>query len=191
MSSPQEATVGQPDAIAPPTPPGPTPAGFGSRVVALVGALAALLALALPWARQENTVTVATDVGGTATLLQHGGEEWSGWALHGASHLDGHRPIPVVMAMAIITATVFLVGTAWAAFERPRSVWIAPTMAAAAIATLIVSIPGLDGVAGRFGAGHTTTVEFGVLVWRTSLAVVATGATRLALLQEASRRRLK
>jgi hypothetical protein len=189
MSSPQEAVVGQPETIAPP--PGPTPAGLGSRVVALIGALAALLALALPWASEDNAVTVATDIGGTATLLQRGGEEWTGWALHGASRLDGHRPIPVVMAMVIITATVFLVGTAWATFERPRSIWIAPSMAAAAILTLIVSIPGLDGIAGRFGAGHTTTVEFGVLVWRTALAIVAVGGIRLALLQETNRRRSK
>ncbi|HTJ40055.1 MAG TPA: hypothetical protein VL738_43200 [Dactylosporangium sp.] len=189
MSSPQEAVVGQPEQITPTPPPGPTPAGIGSRVVALIGALAALLALALPWAREDNTVTVATDLGGTATLVQRGGEQWTGWALHGASRLDGHRPITIVMAMAIITATVFLAGAAWATFERPRSIWLAPTMAGAAILTLIVSIPGLNGVAGRFGAGHVTTVEFGVVVWRTAVAVVAVGAARLALLQELSRRR--
>jgi hypothetical protein len=187
MSSPHEAAVGQPEIVAPA--PGPTPAGLGSRVVALVGALAALLALALPWAREDNTVNASTELGGTATLLQRGGEHWSGWALHGASRLDGHRPITVVMAMVVITSTVFLVGAAWATFERPRSLWIAPAMAAAAILTLIATIPGLNGIAGRFGAGHVTTVEFGVLVWRTALAVVAVGALRLALLQEASRRR--
>ncbi|WP_432992884.1 hypothetical protein [Dactylosporangium sp. CA-233914] len=188
MTSPHEEAA-EASEVAPP--PEPTVAGIGSRVVALVGAVAALLALALPWAREENTVTVATDLGGTATLLQRGGDMWTGWALHGASRLDGHRPVTVAMAMLLITATVALALAAWATFERPRSIWLAPTVAAVAVLTLIVSIPGLDGVAGRFGAGHVTTVEFGVVVWRVSLIVVAVGATRLALLQEASRRRMR
>ncbi|WP_433060566.1 hypothetical protein [Dactylosporangium sp. CS-033363] len=187
MSSPHEveaAPLSTPSA-------GPSTAGLGSRVVALIGAIAALIALALPWAREDNTVTVETDYGTTATLLQRGGDVWNGWALHGASRLDGHRPVTVAMAMLIITATVVLVGAAWAAFERPRAIWVAPTMAAVAILTLIVSIPGLDDVAGRFGAGHVTTVEFGLLVWRVGLAVVAVGAARLALLQETGRRRIR
>ncbi|MEV6926626.1 hypothetical protein AB0M46_19285 [Dactylosporangium sp. NPDC051485] len=188
MSAPQEATAGPAEETAAPVVQA-SAAGTGSRVVALVGALGALFALALPWAREDNTVTVATDLGGTATLLQRGGEQWSGWALHGASHLDGHRPVTVVMAMVLITSTAVLIGGAWATFERPRSAWIAPAMAAVAILALLVSMPGLDGVAGRFGTGHVTTVEFGVTVWRTALAVVAAGATRLALLQEAARRR--
>ncbi|MER7283257.1 hypothetical protein ABT369_53395 [Dactylosporangium sp. NPDC000244] len=188
MSSPDDAGVGSAD-VAPP-PPGPTPAGFGSRVVALVGAIGALLALALPWAREDSTVSVETNFG-TATLLQPGGDQWSGWALHGASRLDGHRPVTVAMAMLLITATFVLVGAAWATFERPRAIWVAPTMAGVAVMTLIVSVPGLDGVAGKFGAGHVTTVEFGLAVWRTALAIVAVGAIRLALLQEASRRRLR
>ncbi|MER7008023.1 hypothetical protein ABT297_33945 [Dactylosporangium sp. NPDC000555] len=188
MSSPQETEVGQ--SVATPAPE-PTPAWIGSRVVTLVGALAALLALALPWAREDNTVTVATDFGGTATLLQRGGDVWTGWTLHGAGRLDGHRPVTVAFAMLLITATVVLAGAAWAAFERPRSVWIAPTMAVVAILTLIISVPGLGGVAGRFGSGQVTTVEFGVVVWRTALAVVAVGAARLALLQETSRRRAR
>jgi hypothetical protein len=186
MSSPNEAGVGSAEVT--PPPPGPTPAGLGSRVVALVGALAALLALALPWAREDNTVAAET-TSGTATLLQRGGDQWTGWALHGASRLDGHRPITVAMSMLLITATVVLAGAAWTTFERPRAIWLAPAMAAVAILTLLVSVPGLDGVAGRFGAGHVTTVEFGLVVWRTALAVVAVGATRLALLQEISRRR--
>ncbi|MFG2039751.1 hypothetical protein [Dactylosporangium sp. NPDC048998] len=186
MSSPQETEAGQ--SVAAPAP-GPPPTGIGSRVVTLVGALAALLALGLPWAREDNTVTVATDVGGTATLLQSGGDVWTGWALHGASRLDGHRPVTVAFAMLLITATVVLVGGAWTTFERPRSIWIAPTMAAVAILTLIISVPGLDGVAGRFGSGQVTSVEFGVVVWRTALGVVAVGAARLALLQETNRRR--
>ncbi|GAA2383329.1 hypothetical protein [Dactylosporangium salmoneum] len=188
MSAPQEAAAGPAEEPVAPVAQAST-AGIGSRVVALAGALAALFALALPWAREDNTVTVATDVGGTATLLQRGGDQWSGWALHGASHLDGHRPVTVAMAMLLITSTAVLAGGAWATFERPRSVWIAPTMAAVAILTLLVSIPGLDGVARRFGAGHVTTVEYGVTVWRIALAVVAVGAARLALLQEAARRR--
>ncbi|MEV8512306.1 hypothetical protein [Dactylosporangium sp. NPDC051484] len=188
MSSPQETEVGQ--CVATPAPQ-PSPVGIGSRVVALVGALAAVLALALPWAREDNTVTVATDFGETATLLQRGGDVWTGWALHGASRLDGHRPVTVAFAMLLITATVVLVGAAWATFERPRSIWIAPTTAVVAIVTLIISVPGLDGIAGRFGSGQVTTVEFGVAVWRTALAVVAVGATRLTLLQETIRRRAR
>lgn len=188
MSSPHETAADSPQAAPPDPPQGPTTAGLGSRVVTLIGAFAALLALALPWAREDNTVTVATDVGGTATLLQRGGDVWTGWALHGASRLDGHRPITVVMAMLLITATVVLIGTAWATFERPRSIWVPPTMASVAILMLIISVPGLDGVEGRFGAGHVVTVEYGLTVWRIALGIVAVGAARLALLQETSRR---
>jgi hypothetical protein len=187
MNSPQDAGVG-PGEVTPP--PGPTTAGLGSRIVALAGAIGALLALALPWAREDNAVIVETNFG-NATLLQRGGDEWSGWVLNGASRLDGHRPVTVAMAMLIITATFVVVGGAWATFERPRAVWVAPGLAGVAILTLIVSMPGLDGVAGRYGAGHVTTMEFGVAVWRTALAVVAVGAIRLALLQEAARRRLR
>jgi hypothetical protein len=183
MTAPQEAESSPAGA----RPPGPTPAGLGSRVVTLVGALAALLALALPWASEDNTVTVSTDVGGTATLLQRGGDVWTGWAIHGASRLDGHRPVTVAVAMLLITGTVALALGAWATFERPRTIWIAPTMAAVALVELIASVPGLDGVAGRFEAGHVATVEFGVVVWRIALAIVVVGAIRLALVQEAIR----
>ncbi|WP_432841216.1 hypothetical protein [Dactylosporangium sp. CA-092794] len=184
MSTPQEVGA-VPSESAPP--PGPSIAGLGSRVVTLVGALAALFALALPWAREDNTITVGTDLGDTATLLQRGGDQWTGWALHGASRLDGHRPVTVAMAMLLITATVVLAGAAWTAFERPRTPWLAPGVAGVAVLTLVASIPGLDGVAGRFGAGYVTTVEFGVVVWRTALIVAAVGAARLALLQRIGR----
>lgn len=183
MTAPQEA--GPSPAAARPA--GPTPAGLGSRVVALVGALVALLALALPWAREDNTVTVDTNVGGTATLLQRGGDVWTGWAIHGASRLDGHRPVTVAVAMLLITGTVVLTLAAWATFERPSTIWIAPTMAAVAVVELIASIPALSSVSGRFGAGHIATMEFGVVVWRVALAIVVVGAVRLALLQEAAR----
>ncbi|GAA2636060.1 hypothetical protein GCM10010399_81180 [Dactylosporangium fulvum] len=168
---------------------GPTPAGLGARVVALVGGIAALLALALPWASEDNTITVRSDASPVTyeALLARGGEEWTGWGIHAASRLDGHRPVTLLVAMVIVTGTVLVAGTAWATFERPRRIWLAPATAGIALLLLTASFPGLAGVQGRFGGGHITSVEFGVVVWRVSLAVVVAGAVRLALLQEAAR----
>jgi len=166
---------------------GPTPAGLGARVVTLVGALVALLALALPWAAEDNTVTLATDTGVAATLLTRGGEQWTGWAIHEASRLDGHRPATLPITLTLIVGTVVLVAAAWATFEQPRRIWLAPSTAGAALLVLITSFPGLNGVPGRFGAGHVTSTEFGVVVWRVALVFVIVGAVRLALLQEAAR----
>jgi hypothetical protein len=166
---------------------GPTPAGLGARVVTLVGALAALLALALPWAVEDNTVTVSAATGGSATLLTRGGDRWTGWAIYGASRLNGHRPVALAIAVILITGTVLLVVAAWATFEKPRMIWLAPATAGVAVLVLVTSIPGLDGVPGRFGAGHVTSTEFGVLVWRLALILVIAGAARLAVLQEAAR----
>ncbi|WP_238017942.1 hypothetical protein KZZ52_20565 [Dactylosporangium sp. AC04546] len=166
---------------------GPTPAGLGARVVALVGALVALLALSLPWASEDNTIAVEGQFFASDALLARGGVEWTGWGIAAASRLDGHRPVTIAVAMVIITGTVVLAGIAWAAFERPRRIWIAPGAAGVALLLFIASFPLLSGVQGRFGAGHITSVEFGVAVWRLALAIVVVGATRLALLQEVVR----
>lgn len=167
MTAPQRAEVGS--------------AGMGARVVALVGALGAVLALSMPWASEENTGVAETG----EVLLLRGGSEWTGWSIYGASRLDGHRPVPLTVAMILIAGTVLLAVGAWVAFERTRR-WVAPATAAVAVIVLVVSFPGLDGVNGRFGAGHLTTTEFGVVVWRLAVAAVVLGSIRLALLQEAA-----
>ncbi|GGM69000.1 hypothetical protein ACFFX1_29995 [Dactylosporangium sucinum] len=166
---------------------GPTPAGLGARVVALVGAVAALLALSLPWAREDNTFTLQGQLLPAEALIARGGDEWTGWGIAAASRLDGHRPVAIAVAMVIITGTVVVAGIAWAAFERPRRIWVAPAAAGVALLLFAASFPLLSGVPGRFGPGHITSVEFGVAVWRLALAIVVVGATRLALLQEAVR----
>ncbi|GAB3826408.1 hypothetical protein ACFPIJ_06480 [Dactylosporangium cerinum] len=160
-----------------------TSAGMGARVVALVGALGAVLALSMPWASEDNTGVAESG----EVLLLRGGVEWTGWGIYGASRLDGHRPVSLTVAMILIAGTVLVAIGAWVAFERTRRRWLPPATAAAAVIALVVSFPGLEGVNGRFGAGHVTTTEFGIVVWRLAIAVVALGSTRLALLQEAAK----
>ncbi|WP_327004196.1 hypothetical protein OHA72_55670 [Dactylosporangium sp. NBC_01737] len=157
-----------------------TSAGMGARVVALVGALGAVLAMSMPWASEDKT-GVATS---GETLLLSGGVEWTGWGIYGASRLDGHRPVSLTVAMILIAGTVLVAIAAWVAFERAQRRWLAPATAATAVIMLIVSFPGLESVSGRFGAGHVTVTEFGIVVWRLAVAAVALGSTRLALLQE-------
>ncbi|MGI5177118.1 hypothetical protein ACQEVZ_12375 [Dactylosporangium sp. CA-152071] len=157
-----------------------TAAGMGARVVALVGALAAVLAMSMPWASEDNTGVAETG----EVLLMRGGVEWTGWGIYGASRLDGHRPVSLTVAMILIAGTAVLALAAWVAFERTRRRWLPPATAAAAVIMLVVSFPGLEGVNGRFGTGHITTTEFGIVVWRLAVAAVALGSTRLALLQE-------
>jgi hypothetical protein len=159
-----------------------TSAGIGARVVALVGALGAVLAMSMPWASEDNTGVAESG----ETLLLRGGVEWTGWGIYGASRLDGHRPVSLTVAMILIAGTVLVALGAWVAFERTRRRWLPPATAAAAVIMLIVSFPGLEGVSGRFGAGHFTVTEFGIVVWRLSIAAVVLGSTRLALLQEAA-----
>jgi hypothetical protein len=162
---------------------GLTSAGMGARVVALVGALGAVLAMSMPWASEDNTGVAQSG----ETLLLRGGVEWTGWGIYGASRLDGHRPVSLTVAMILIAGTVLVALGAWVAFERAGRRWLPPSTAVTAVIMLIVSFPGLEGVSGRFGAGHVTVTEFGIVVWRLSVAAVALGSTRLALLQEAAR----
>ena len=89
--------------------------------------------------------------------------------------------------MILIAGTVLVALGAWVAFEQTRRRWLPAATAAAAVIMLIVSFPGLEGVNGRFGTGHYTTTEFGIVVWRLAVAAVALGSTRLALLQETAR----
>jgi len=55
---------------------------LGGRVLALVGGAAATLALCLPWASEDETVTVGEF--GSSQALVRGGDEWTGWNLGGA-----------------------------------------------------------------------------------------------------------
>ncbi|GAA3195850.1 hypothetical protein GCM10010532_013560 [Dactylosporangium siamense] len=151
--------------------------------MALVGALGAVLAMSMPWASEDNTGVAESG----EVLLLRGGVEWTGWGIYGASRLDGHRPVSLTVAMILIVGTVLVALGAWVAFERTRRRWLPPATAAAAVIALVVSFPGLESVNGRFGTGHVTTTEFGIVVWRLAIAAVALGSTRLALLQEAAK----
>lgn len=160
-----------------------TSAGVGARVVALVGALCAVLAMSMPWVSEELTGTAESG----QVLVLRGGDEWTGWGIYGASRFNGHRPVSLTVAMILIAGTVLIALAAWVAFERTRRRWLPPATAAVAAVLLIVSFPGLEGVGGRYGAGHFVTTEFGIVVWRLAIAAVMLGSTRLALLQEAAR----
>lgn len=159
-----------------------TSAGMGARVVALVGALGAVFAMSMPWASEDNTGVAESG----EVLLLRGGVEWTGWGIYDASPLDGHRPVSLTVAMILIAGTVLLAVAAWVAFEQTRRRWLPPATAAAAAVMVIVSYPGLEGVNGRFGAGHVTVTEFGVVVWRLAVTAVVLGSARLAVLQQAA-----
>jgi hypothetical protein len=156
---------------------------LGARVLTLVGAAAAALALALPCATEDRTVSVE----GHSELLTRGGERWSGWNLAATSGLDGHRPVPVVVWLLVIVGTLALLAFAWLGFERVRRRWIAPVTAAVAAVLLVGSVWMFGGIAGTYGAGHLTRVEAGVPVWRCAVGLVLLGALRLAALDEAPR----
>ena len=156
---------------------------LGGRVLALVGAAAATLALCLPWASEDLTRTVGGEIGGSEALTR-GGDEWPGWDLGGASALDSHRPVPLVVAALLILLTLGLLAVCWLGFEWADRAWLARATAAAALVLLVASLLAFSGIDGTFGAGHLVTVEEGVLFWRGAVALVLVGATRVAILQE-------
>jgi hypothetical protein len=153
---------------------------MAGRLVALVGAAAAVLALGLPWASEDETWHVGGEIGG-ADALTRGGDEWTGWNLGGTSAMDSHRPVPLVVAALLILLTVGLLALCWLGFERAS---LARVTAAAALLLLVASLFAFHGIGGTFGADHLVTVEEGVLVWRLAVGLVLVGATRVALLQE-------
>ena len=158
---------------------------LGGRVLALVGGAAATLALCLPWASEDETVTVGEF--GSSQALVRGGDEWTGWNLGGASTLDSHRPVPLVVAALLILLTLGLLAVCWLGFEwadRAASAWLPRATAAAALVLLVASLFAVSGIDGTFGAGHLVTVEEGVLFWQASVGLVLVAATRVAILQE-------
>jgi hypothetical protein len=155
---------------------------LGGRVLALVGGAAATLALCLPWASEDETVTVGEFTSSQA--LVRGGDEWTGWNLGGTSALDSHRPVPLVVATLLILLTLGLLAVCWLGFEWADRTWLPRATAAAALVLLVASLFAFSGIDGTFGAGHLVTVEEGVPFWRASVALVLVAATRVVILQE-------
>jgi hypothetical protein len=151
----------------------------GARVLAMSGAVGALLAMCLPWAYEENVVTV-----GSSTVVARGGVEWTGWGLHDASRLDSHRPVSLVVLLLIAIGTVGLLAGAWLAFERRNRAWIPRATALLAFLLLVASFALLNHIPGTFGLGHVTTTRYGVDAWRLSVLIALLGAARLAVLFE-------
>jgi hypothetical protein len=156
---------------------GGTLAATGARVLALSGAVGALLAMCLPWASEENVVTV-----GFSTVVAEGGDEWTGWGLYGASRLDGHRVVSLAGFLLLALGTVALLAGAWLAFERGQRRWVAGSTGLLAGVLLVASLVVLNHVPGTFGAGHVTTTRYGVEAWRLAVFVAMLGALRLAVL---------
>lgn len=149
---------------------------MGARVLMLTGAVGALLALCLPWVYEESAVTV-----GSSTAVGTNSDEWTGWTLHGASRLDTHEPVSLLVYLIVIVGTAALLVGAWLAFERAERAWVPRSTAGVAALLLVASFPLLSGVSGTFGAGHLTTTRYGIIAWRVALAVVLAGAVRLSL----------
>jgi len=99
------------------TDPEAAPAGAitGARVLALIGAAGATLALSLPWVRELDPVKA-----GSAEVSTGDDVVWIGWTLGGAGRLDGHRPVPLIGAVLLVAGTLALLAGCWLAFERER-----------------------------------------------------------------------
>jgi hypothetical protein len=161
----------------------PTLPVTGARVLALIGAVCALLTMSLPWAYEENLVRIDTP-NADVTVVERGSVEWTGWTLHGASRLDGHHPVSLVVFLLFVIGTVALLAGAWLTFERGHRLWIPRTVALVAAALLVVSFPLLSDIAGTFGEGHVTTTRYGIIAWRVSVLVCLLGALRQLVLFE-------
>src|SRR5687767_12902965 len=92
----------------------------GARVVAVTAALAAVLALPLPWAAQEHRRQLSEGIGGEVVA---DGPRWPGWGLSGAGPLNGHRPLPLAVVLLVVLGTVVLFVLSWLAWETGQARW--------------------------------------------------------------------
>lgn len=156
----------------------------GARVLALAGAAGATLALGLPWVRELDKIKVT---GVTEEVSTGDDVVWTGWTLGGASRLDGHRPVSLIVAVLLVAGTLALLAGCWLAFESERR-WLALSTIGLAAVLLIASFPLLSGVPGTYGLGHPTDRDFGVVVWRTSVFLALLGTLRIGVLRESAAR---
>jgi hypothetical protein len=158
-------------------------ATVGARVLALVGALLALLALGLPWARQDSTKVIDYE-----TVLLHDGMRWTGWGLHVASRLDGQRPTSAALVFVLVGGSLVLVLGAWLSFELPRAAWLPMVMALIAAALLVGSfvatrhLAGAEAIVGTSDDDRTIIGEYGPAIWRIAMLAVLLATVRLGLL---------
>jgi len=151
----------------------------GARVLALVGALVAVLALGLPWAQQEYTKVIDHD-----PFLLHGGMRWTGWGLHTASSIDGERPMSVAWVVVLAGGSLILLLGAWLSFELPRSAWLPMIMALIAAVLLLGSFWATRHLVGTSDGARTITTEYGPAIWRTAMLAVLFATVRLGLIMD-------
>lgn len=154
---------------------------LGARVLALVAAFAAVLALCLPWAQQAETKKVDGDL-----FLLRGGVEWTGWGLHAASTLNGQRPAGVACVVILAGGSLILLLGTWLAFERPRSDWLAKLMALLALVLVLGSLWATRDLHGTdaYADHDVITTGYGVTVWRIAVLAALFATVRHGVLME-------
>jgi hypothetical protein len=149
-----------------------TIAQLGGRVLALIGAAVAIVTLPLPWAVQYREGA------------ENPPDQWSGWNLHGASHLDGHRPVSLATVILFVAGSVALLILTWYAFERPAARWTAYAGFGLALILLILSFVLVSGVPSNRGVSDRVELTYGIEIWRLALIATMLGAARWGVLQE-------
>ncbi|GAB3305836.1 hypothetical protein EK0264_05170 [Epidermidibacterium keratini] len=145
--------------------PTPATARSAAQILSAGCAVLALITLGLPFAEKYFWLDTHKWM-----------ETFTGFTIGSASRMDGHRPVPVAVAVIVIAGTVLLAALAWAAVETDRS-GISATAAVLAVALVFFSMPALSGIDGEFGAGHDQFSAFGIGLWR--LMLVACGVLAL------------
>lgn len=154
----------------------------GARVVAVTAALAAVLALPLPWAAQEHRRRLSEGIGGEVAVAD--GPRWPGWGLHGAGQLNGHRPLPLAVVLLLVVGTVALFVLCWLAWEADRARWPAVSALAVAAVLAVAGFPLLNALQDHSVAGRTVSADFGFMLWRVAVLAALAGAARAGVLQE-------
>lgn len=153
---------------------------WGARVVAVAAGLAAVVSLTLPWATQEYVRDLPDGIADVDSVGAH----WSGWGLHGASHVDGHRPLPLLVVVLIVLATVALFALSWLAWEAESARWPAVSGLAVALALIVAGFPLLTAIQDHGTETRVVTAEFGFVLWRVAVLLTFLGLARLGVLQE-------
>jgi hypothetical protein len=154
--------------------------GFGpapARLLLVASAVAALLALPLPWFAQysgDNEVPYE---------LEH---QWTGWHLWVESGQDDFVPLDVVLALPLVAAVIALLVVACLAGPGPRqrrTAWLATGLGAALVVAgiwLDIHVSGLSGFDGEKTNANGSL--FGLNVWRVALVMYVVAAARLVVL---------
>ncbi|MEV6491305.1 hypothetical protein AB0M20_22220 [Actinoplanes sp. NPDC051633] len=159
----------------------------GARIVAVGGALAALLTLPLPWAAQEHETGLPDNIGTVDAVGPH----WSGWGLSGAGWLNSHRPLPLLVVVLVALGTLALFALSWMAAERDEAGRLTVSALAVGVALAVAGFPLLNAIQDDSVDGRFVSAEFGFVLWRVAVLLTLAGLARARILQEQRTRALR